>query len=161
MTSIALRYCTGIEEAKHSVNYGFFTVLQRLDKYDSEYSLATFIRTILVNHLIDEFRKSKKHISSIYIDDHDALEVEEQVSITDQRIEEEELRHMLNSIPEVSAKVFNLFAIDGYKHKEIAELLNISEGTSKWHLNEARKRLKLLLEERSSIEKKTKKVSYE
>ena len=161
MTSIALRYCKQTEEAKHAVNYGFFNVLQRLDRFNDKYSLATFIRMILVNHMIDEFRKKRNHISSIYIEDHDEISLESDNSILDQRYEEEELRHMLNELPDVTATVFNLYAIDGYKHREIADKLNISEGTSKWHLSEARKRLKSMLQYKQNLEKKTVKVSYE
>lgn len=161
MTSIALRYCKGIGETKQAVNYGFFQVLQKLDRYDTEYSLATFIRTILVNHLIDEFRKKKRHISSIYIEEHKELIPKSNLSEVEAKFEEQELRHILDQLPDVTSTVFNLFAIDGYKHKEIATLLNISEGTSKWHVSEARKRLKILMADKNEIEKKTTKVSNE
>ena len=56
------------------------------------------------------------------------------------------LYHMLMRLPEMTGKVFNMFAIDGYSHKEISELLNISEGTSKWHVNNARTILKNMLD---------------
>ena len=68
---------------------------------------------------------------------------------------------MQNKLPDMSDTVFNLFAIDGYSHKEIAEKLSISIGTSKWHVSEARKRLKELLEQAQTKEKKRRMMSYE
>ena len=64
----------------------------------------------------------------------------------DKKFDAEELENMLNQLPPVSRQVFNLFAIDGYSHKEIGEKLKISEGTSKWHVNFARTKLKEMIE---------------
>ena len=64
----------------------------------------------------------------------------------EQFIETEALQEMLDKVPEMSRKVFNLFAIDGYSHNEIAKLLGISSGTSKWHVSHARKSLKSSIE---------------
>lgn len=162
MSSIALRYCTGIEDAKQAVNHGFFKVLQNISTYNQKYSLATWLRTIMVNHLVDEFRKNKKHISSLYIDDFtEAIEDLVDYNSADQMYDEHELRDMLNKLPDVTKTVFNLFAIDGYKHKEIAGYLGISEGTSKWHVNEARKRLRLMLEKKSKADNKLMRLSHE
>ncbi len=63
----------------------------------------------------------------------------------DKKFDAEELQMMIRSLPPVSQKVFNIYVIDGYNHKEIGEQLNISEGTSKWHLSSARKKLKSLM----------------
>ena len=69
MSSIALRYTNNQEEAIQQMNLGFFKVLNSLEKFNDQYALATWIRNILVNHLIDEFRKNKKHITNIHITD--------------------------------------------------------------------------------------------
>ena len=69
----------------------------------------------------------------------------------DSQIEAEELNDMLLSLPKATRVVFNLFAIDGFSHKEITEKLNIKLETSKWHMKEARKRLKALLIKRTAI----------
>ena len=61
-------------------------------------------------------------------------------------LDSEYLLEMIKQLPSMTAKVFNLYAIDGYKHREIAELLNMSENTSKWHLSEARKKLQAKLQ---------------
>ena len=61
------------------------------------------------------------------------------------RFDAEDLENMIRNLPPMSQKVFNLYIVDGYNHKEIGEMLNISEGTSKWHLSSARKTMKEML----------------
>ncbi|MDG1720831.1 MAG: sigma factor-like helix-turn-helix DNA-binding protein [Bacteroidia bacterium] len=65
---------------------------------------------------------------------------------------------MLAKLPDLTQKIFNLFAIDGYKHKEIGDYLGIPIGTSKWHVNDARKRLKVMLEKQVKTEKRLAKL---
>ena len=71
-------------------------------------------------------------------------------------LEAGELLLILKQLPDVTGKVFNLFAIDGYKHHEISEMLGMSVGTSKWHVNEARRILKMIIEK--NISNKSKEV---
>lgn len=146
MSSIALRYTNNQEEAIQQMNLGFFKVLNTLEKFDNQYALATWIRNILVNHLIDEFRKAKKYITNIHITDFQEYDFGISLNEGALKLEEEELRELLKSLPEVTQKVFNMYAIDGFKHTEIGEILGITNGTSKWHVSEARKRLKVKIE---------------
>lgn len=152
MSSIALRYTSDEEEAIQRLNGGFFKILQNMHKYDNQFALATWIRNIMVNHLIDEFRKEQKYIANIhltdFVDEDRAVDYNE----GEQRLGEMELRALLDRLPNVTQKVFNLYAIDGYKHREIADYLGISEGTSKWHVSDARRRLKVMLEKRDQLE---------
>ena len=154
MSSIAIRYTGNHEEAIYKLNHGFLKVLQNLDKYDHQFALATFIRNILINHLIDEFRKERKYLTTIQLSNYEETDAGFVFNLGEAQLEADELLHMLNCLPEVTKKVFNLFAIDGYKHTEIGDLLGISAGTSKWHVSEARKQLKELLEKRNNQEKK-------
>ncbi|MDB4174379.1 RNA polymerase sigma factor [Bacteroidia bacterium] len=107
-----------------------------------------------MNHIIDEFRKQQKYIANIELAEHINDLNSADYNIGESHFDVEDLRAMLNTLPVVTSKVFNLFAIDGYKHKEIAERLGISIGTSKWHVNEARKKLKKQLEATAQKEKK-------
>jgi RNA polymerase sigma-70 factor (ECF subfamily) len=68
------------------------------------------------------------------------------------RLQAEEIYQMIQKLPTASRTVFNLYVIDGYKHKEISELLNISVGTSKWHLSNARKELQQMIGSRNNYE---------
>ncbi|PCJ63905.1 MAG: RNA polymerase subunit sigma-24 [Bacteroidetes bacterium] len=155
MSSVARRYTQDDSEAIDKLNGGFFKVLQNIEKYDSQYALATWIRNVLVNHLIDEFRKEKKYIANIHLTDYTDVNPGVEYNEGELRLGEKELRAMLGKLPDVTQKVFNMFAIDGYKHREIGDYLGISEGTSKWHVSDARKRLKAMLEEQVKREEQT------
>jgi RNA polymerase sigma-70 factor (ECF subfamily) len=146
MSSVALRYTQNEDEALQRLNGGFYNVLKNLKKYDNQFALATWIRNILVNHMIDEFRKEKKYIAHMHLTDFDGGPVAVDFNTAESNLREEDLRKMLRRLPSVTQQVFNLFAIDGYKHREIADYLDISEGTSKWHVSDARKKLKIMLE---------------
>jgi RNA polymerase sigma-70 factor (ECF subfamily) len=152
MSSIALRYTHNDDEALQRMNGGFYRVLKNLEKYDNQYALATWIRNILVNHLIDEFRKEKKYIANIHLTDYEDVNPSVDYNQADLQFDAQELRSMLDRLPDVTQKVFNMFAIDGYKHREIADYLGISEGTSKWHVSDARKKLKEMLTVQEKID---------
>ncbi|MEY2924374.1 MAG: hypothetical protein RLZZ337_922 [Bacteroidota bacterium] len=147
MSSLALRYTQNEEDAISRMNMGFLKVLQNIESYNSNYALATWIRNVLVNHFIDEFRKEKHYITTMQLtmDEEPLYDVDWNEG--EQKLDAEALFDLLKSLPAMTDKVFNLYAIDGFKHKEIAEMLSISEGTSKWHVSDARKRLKLALDE--------------
>ena len=104
--------------------------------------------------MIDEFRKERKYLTTIQLSNYEETDAGFVFNLGEAQLEADELLQMLNCLPEVTKKVFNLFAIDGYKHTEIGDLLGISAGTSKCHVSEARKQLKELLEKRNNQEKK-------
>lgn len=158
MSSIAIRYTKDTDEALYRLNGGFLKVLQNMASYNNRYALATFIRNILINHLIDEYRKERRHFSNIQLSEyHDTDHIT--LNEGEARLEAAELLQILHQLPDVTKNVFNLFAIDGYKHTEISEMLGISAGTSKWHVSEARKRLKEILEKKTGQEKKRSKLA--
>lgn len=157
MSSIALRYA-GSEEAVELINTGFYKVLENLKNYDDTYSLATWIRTILVRTAIDKQRATSREMTYSTLEN-----VKEAVSgnKADAKLERDDLLALLDLLPEICKQVFNLYVIDGFTHKEIGSILGISDGTSKWHLSEARKRLQFMLEARGITEKKRKVISNE
>jgi RNA polymerase sigma-70 factor (ECF subfamily) len=152
MSSIAMRYTLNKDEALLNINYGFFKVLQNIKSYKSEYALATWIRNILIRHIIDELRKSKKFDFENKSLETDLLERSPSYNEGEQKLDAEYLSVLLSRLTESTRTVFVLFAVDGFKHKEIADMLNISEGTSKWHVNDARKKLTAMLKETKQIE---------
>ncbi|MFT5056312.1 MAG: RNA polymerase sigma factor (sigma-70 family), partial [Pseudoalteromonas distincta] len=129
--------------------------LKNLEKYDNQYALATWIRNILVNHLIDEFRKEKKYIAHIHLTDYEDVNPAVEYNQADLQFDAQELRNMLERLPDVTQSVFNMYALDGFKHREIADYLGISEGTSKWHVSDARKKLKAMLEAQEKVNERT------
>ena len=107
----------------------------------------------LTNKNVYDFRKNSKHNLIEYSDE---ISTNENYTINDYDLEirAEELNNMILKLPKATKLVFNLFAIDGYSHKEIAEQLNISTNTSKWHVKEARKKLKeQILKKQNLVEK--------
>ena len=131
------------------LNVGFLKVLDNLDKYKSNVPFEAWIRRIMINVLIDDFRKNRKVRELIeYTDFSESFTSEPPIDYNeaDKQFDAEQLEAFIQALPSVSQKAFNLFAIDGYTHKEIAELLNISEGTSKWHVSFARKKLQEMMQ---------------
>jgi RNA polymerase sigma-70 factor (ECF subfamily) len=155
MSSIVLRYTQNESEVLQRTNGGFYKVLKNLEKYDNQYALATWIRNISVNHLIDEFRKEKKYIANIHLTDYEDLNPALVYNQADLQFDAQELRNMLERLPDVTQRVFNMYALDGFKHREIADYLGISEGTSKWHVSDARKKLKAMLEAQEKVNEQT------
>lgn len=156
MSSIAVRYTPNPDDVIYRLNGGYLKILQNLHKYDAQFAFATFARNILVNYFIDEFRKEKKHLTNIEYTDIQEMESGMSYNEGEASMEAGELLLILKQLPDITGKVFNLFAIDGYKHHEISEMLGMSVGTSKWHVNEARRILKMIIEK--NISNKSKEV---
>lgn len=152
LMGICMRYSKDKDSASESLNMGFMKILTNLKSYRSEIPFTAWIRRIMINTLIDEYRKHKKEMERVtyiesYYDNSDFSEVNEALS----KISYDQILLEINKLPLATRKVFNLYAIDGFSHKEIGELLEISEGTSKWHLNAARQKLKQQLENKVLI----------
>ena len=128
--SVAFRYKKNEEDAAALANEAFLKILTNIAKYNSISPFEACIRRIAINTAIDDYRKNKKR---------------------EEMFEAEELNNMLLELPKATRIVFNLFALDGYSHKEISEELGIRLETTKWHMKEARKRLKALLIKREEL----------
>jgi RNA polymerase sigma-70 factor (ECF subfamily) len=143
LMSICMRYSRDKDSASEALNMGYLKILNSLQSYRPEIPFKACIRRIMINTLIDEYRKIKREREKVtyveeYFDSTDFSDVNEALG----RLDYKHLLEQINILPEATRKVFNLFAIDGFSHKEIGEFLGISEGTSKWHLNAARQKLK-------------------
>lgn len=155
---VCLRYHTNEEDARSSLNLAFLKIIKSLGEVElGSLNFTAWSKRITTNTLIDEYRKSKNHTTH-YITKETERELDVLGGNTQNDAESdfgcEAIFKLLKQIPEISAKVFNLYVIDGYNHKEISDLLNMSEGTSKWHLSTARKLLREKLEKIESKQKK-------
>ena len=140
---ICLRYARSRDEAAQIVNDGFYKVLTRLDRYDPSKPFLPWLSRIMTNTAIDHYRAELKHpITS------DVAELEIQGNDNDiqSKLSYDDLIKIVQALPPGYRTVFNLFAIDGYTHEEIAEQLGISVGTSKSNLFKARQKLRAMLE---------------
>ncbi len=145
MMSICIRYCKDKHEAGSRLNMSFLKVLQHLGQFDHTGSFKAWVSKITLRSIIDEFRSQQKHYQQHVYYGQLSQEMDWPSEEVNHLAEETDLDHLLaviNRLSPMDKQVFNLFAIDGYGHKEIATMLNISEGTSKWHVHEARKKIK-------------------
>ncbi len=135
------RYLKKEEEIEEVMADAFYTIFTKLDQLKETLAFEAWARKITVNQCLLTLKKNVNF--NIYLDD---MKVEPKLeSAEDTVLEEEDLLQLLNHIPEGCKTVFNLFAIEGYSHKEIASMLGISEGTSKSQLNASRTKLKELV----------------
>ena len=142
---ICFRYNFNEEDARSSFNLGFIKILKGLKKIDESVNFDAWAKRIMVNSLIDEYRKNKKYNTQITKSDSEReLDYYSKGHKNDaeSNLGYENIMMLVKELPVTSAHVFNLYVIEGYSHKEIAEKLDMSEGTSKWHLSTARKLLR-------------------
>ncbi|HOS48839.1 MAG TPA: sigma-70 family RNA polymerase sigma factor [Bacteroidia bacterium] len=146
--SISCRYYINKEDRMSALNMIFFRLIKNMHEYlkkKEQVEFESWLRRIAINYIIDEFRSQKRYKEVFDFRDDTPEEMHPSSEDLNQKHNEEELLGLIDKLPTVSRTVFNLYAIDGYKHEEIAQLLGISSGTSKAHLFKARKKLKELL----------------
>ncbi|RMG61910.1 MAG: RNA polymerase sigma factor [Bacteroidetes bacterium] len=149
LMAVCLRYASNQDDAVAALNLGFLKILRSLDRWKEHVPFEAWIRRIMINTMIDEYRKQRRYEAHMTVQDFAEMPEAGPVDFNeaDRRLAAADIEALLHQLPPMSRQVFNLFAIDGYSHKDIAELLEISEGTSKWHVSAARKQLRRLLAE--------------
>lgn len=146
LMSICIRYTHNSDRAKETLNIGFFKILKYLGTYRTEEPFKPWIRKVMINTLIREYKKEKaNNLNLVYVEDYYDSEKYSELNYYMDKINSAQIYAFIALLPMASRQVFNLFFIDGYKHREIAEMMSISEGTSKWHLNSAREKLKEMI----------------
>ena len=141
MMRMCMRYTSDRELAMEIVNNGFLRVFKKLYTFSFTGSLEGWIRRLVFHSLSDHFRKNPKPVHFLDIEDRDAPSKAHSLS----NLYLEDILKLVEMLPDATQRVFQLYAIEGYTHVEISKLVNISVGTSKWHLSEARKKLKQLM----------------
>jgi RNA polymerase sigma factor (sigma-70 family) len=142
MYVVARRYVNDHEETLEIVNFSFLKVFKKLRKFGFKGSFEGWIMKIVVNTALDHIRSNKKYKEQIrHEEDFEHTYDIEVDHKDDENIDKDKIYSMIAELPPMTRAVFNLYAIDGFSHKEIAEKLEISVGTSKWHLSAARKNL--------------------
>ena len=142
MMTMCIKYTRDEDKALLILNDGFLKVFQKIGTFRSEGSFEGWIRRLIYHTMADFYKKEKSYIRFIQFEPTDEKSMPASQS---DMLEFEDLVRLLDRIPDRSAEVFKLFAIEGYSHEEIGEKMSISEGTSKWHLSNARERLRLML----------------
>ena len=139
---VTSRYAANSEEGEEIVSDGFLKVFQNLGKYQFDQPFKAWVRTIMVRTAIDYYRKNLKHHELVPLDD---LEVANIGADVISRISTTEILKLIQQLSPAYRMVFTMYVLDGYTHKEIATMLEIKEGTSKSNLQDARKKLQIMI----------------
>lgn len=153
LLGICMRYAKSRAEAEDVLLMGFSRIFKKMDTYQGDGSFEGWMKRIMVNVAIDNYRKNLKHyfhedFENVTGDDIGYDYIPDSFSLQD-------IIETIQELPVGYRIVFNMFAIEGFSHKEIAEKLNVSESTSKTQLLKARKKLKkkLILLNSECVEK--------
>ena len=137
MMGLCMRYASDTQEAQDIVQDGFIKVFNSIEGFHHEGSLEGWIKRIMINTALDAYRKNKKRQNDVELDSEWVLEVGEEDGIVED-MSASYLMSLVQKMPEGYRIVFNMFAVEGYSHKEIADTLGISVNTSKSQYSRAR-----------------------
>ena len=135
MYAVCLRYAGNTEEAEDILQEGFIKVYKKLDSFRSEGSFEGWVRRIFVNTAIEHFRR-KRYLMPVTEKEENTIEGK-YISVLDE-LAEKDILALVQELSPGYRTVFNMYVVEGYTHKEIADMLGISEGTSKSQLSRAK-----------------------
>ena len=156
---VCARYAKTMQDAEQLLNDGFLKVFTQMDKFSNTGSFGGWMQRIMVNTCLDYLRSTYlKEEMTMHVN---AVPAEESnISVGNcglENIEFKELVQIIQSLPAMTRTVFNLYVFDGYNHRQISEQMDISEGTSHWHVHQARS----LLQKKIKKSEQQQKVTYE
>ena len=135
MYAVCLRYAGNAEEAEDILQEGFIKIFKKLDTFRSEGSFEGWIRRIFVNTAIEHFRR-KRYLQTVSEKEENTIEGKD-ISVLD-KMAAKDIMALIKELSPGYRTVFNMYVVEGYTHKEIADMLGISEGTSKSQLSRAK-----------------------
>jgi RNA polymerase sigma-70 factor (ECF subfamily) len=141
MLAVIKRYTSDRDQATDILNNGFLRAFQKIEQYGQTGSFEGWLRRIMVHAVADYFRNRSGQMKEQTV-----AELPGDIAITaTNTLEYKDLLLVLQQLPPATRIVINLFIIEGYSHKEIAEMLGMSTGTSKWHVSEGKRLLQQYL----------------
>ncbi len=146
MKAVCLRYAGQDFDAEDILVTGFMKVFEKIDSYSGTGSLEGWIRRVMVNEALMFLRKKNRMPQPAELERLDRQAAVATVVVEESQLHADELMSLVQALPDGYRLVFNMYAIEGYSHKEIAEKLNITVGTSKSQLSKARQMLKQWIE---------------
>jgi len=149
LMGICMRYAHTTDEAEDILQEGFVKILKQINKFEQKGSFEGWMKRIVINTAITNYRKNLKRYNHSELDDYNSQF--HSTSMYDADFTHEELLNIIKKLPEGYRVIFNLYAIEGYKHKEIAELLNIDVATSKSQYSRAKRSIRQKMEKISKI----------
>lgn len=148
MYGICMSYAGNRDLAQDILQEAFIKVFKKIRDFKGDGTLEGWIRKTVTNTAIDHLRKQTRE--QAYIDDREDIKEEIREPDAIDKLKAGDLMDLVAKLPEGARMIFNLYALEGYTHKEIAEKMNISEGTSKSQFSRARKMLISLLDKYSA-----------
>lgn len=142
--SITLRYADSREEAVTILNDAFMKIFSNIAQYDTERPFKPWLRRIIINTAINYYHKHKRSLQREELENVESEIARDETIIS--KISYQEIIDLIQQLSPTYRTVFNLHVIEGFQHKEIAEMLGIAEGTSKSNLSKAKKNLQAILE---------------
>ena len=140
--SVCLKYSRNYEEAQDNLQEGFLLIFEKIDQFSFKGSFEGWIKRLMVNFILQQYRKE----TFLNIVKEEIADDIEEVEIDDENVSIDYLLKIIQELPDKYRLVFNLYAIDGYSHQEISDMLKISVGTSKSNLSRARVKKKKKIE---------------
>ena len=143
MMGVCLRYCKNKETAKDLLHDGFLKIYTHLDSFEGKGSFEGWMRRIMVNTALEYLRKQ--------VDEGHSTDIEEAFTLTNgdfgvlERMQAEELIKLIQRLPDAYRMAFNLFVIEGYSHREISQVLNITESSSRVYVTRAKQLLQTMI----------------
>jgi RNA polymerase sigma factor (sigma-70 family) len=147
--SVCLKYSRNHEEAQDNLQDGFLIIFDKIKQFNRIGSFEGWAKRIVINYVLQQYRKQ-----NIFEIVSEKIPAEEEIEIDDDAISIEFLTKIIQELPDRYRLVFNLYVLDGYSHKEIADMLAISIGTSKSNLARAKAILKSKIELNNTLEVK-------
>lgn len=138
--AVCLKYSRSYEEAQDNLQESFLIIFNKINQFNDTGSFEGWAKRIVINYTLQQYRSQVMYFEIIS----EKIADDENVELDDENVSMDLLLKIIQELPDRYRLVFNLYVIDGYSHKEIAEMLDISEGTSKSNLSRA----KLILKEK-------------
>lgn len=143
MMGICLRYCRDRETAKDLLHDGFLKIYTHLDKFEGKGSFEGWMRRIMVNTALEFLRKKNDEGYNMDIEEAFTLSSDDCSAL--EKMQAEELLAVIQKLPDTYRTTFNLFVIEGYSHREIAETMSITESSSRVYLTRAKQLIQQML----------------
>lgn len=142
MMGVCMRYANGKDEALDMLNAGFFKVFQKVEQFEGRGSFKAWIAKVIMYTCIDWVRRQANYRKRMDFERIEDAPIDNEAL---QNLAVEELLEKVQQLPAATRAVFSLYVLEGYNHREIADALGISEGTSKWHLSDGKKKLREMI----------------
>jgi RNA polymerase sigma-70 factor (ECF subfamily) len=148
MYNICYRMCNSAEEAEDVLQESFISAFRNLDRYKGTASFGAWLKRIVINNAINQIRKRKLNL--VPIDDYDVVSDESCITSDEELyLDVQRIKEAIKKLPDGYRIVFSLYLLEGYDHREIGEILGITESTSKSQYNRAKNKLQQLLNEQN------------